>query len=98
MYFLFFNICIFIFSIIKSEKGVNDMLNEYLFFEEKLLSKMSRKFGEKYGLIELEEVKVNYGLVILFINFFKFMFIYVLVFFLYSIFVVIIIYLFFIVV
>ena len=61
------------------------MPNEYLSLEEKLSSKMSRKLGEKYGLTELEEAKVNYGLAILFINLFKFMLIYVSAFFLHSI-------------
>ena len=61
------------------------MPNEYLSLEENLSSKMSRKLGEKYGLTELEEAKVNYGLAILFINLFKFMLIYVSAFFLHSI-------------
>lgn len=61
------------------------MPNEYLSLEEKLSSKMSRKLGEKYGLTELDEAKVNYGLAILFINLFKFMLIYVSAFFLHSI-------------
>ncbi|KAA0692895.1 accessory gene regulator B family protein [Enterococcus faecium] len=65
------------------------MPNEYLSLEEKLSSKMSRKLGEKYGLTELDEAKVNYGLAILFINLFKFMLIYVSAFFLHSIFAVI---------
>ena len=65
------------------------MPNEYLSLEEKLSSKMSRKLGEKYGLTELDEAKVNYGLAILFINLFKFKLIYVTAFFLHSIFAVI---------
>ncbi|SJX71010.1 Accessory gene regulator protein B [Enterococcus faecium] len=39
---------------------MNDMPNEYLSLEEKLSSKMSRKLGEKYGITERDEAKVNY--------------------------------------